>query len=130
VGWSTLRLAERYPDHFVSGSISRVTGSAAASRCPAGQRSFLRADLVDFCVCSTSRHSPGPPLRALSQSLAEDRPPRPALAWHAVFPVWLACGVFECRSNWRIYIEEMAIAIGLATGKTASCQPWLPRASR
>jgi hypothetical protein len=34
--------------------------------------------------------------------------------------------VFECRSNWRIYIEELAIAIGLATGKTASCQPWLP----
>ncbi len=129
VGWSTLRLAERYPDHFVIGvdqSSDRISRGKPLSL-PANAH-FQRADLVDFwrlfdeAGVRLARHyvlypNPWPKIGHLARR------------WHghAVFPDLLALGgVFECRSNWRIYIEELAIAIGLATGKTASCQPWLP----
>ena len=129
VGWSTLRLAERYPDHFVIGvdqSSDRISRGKPLAL-PANAL-FLRADLVDFWrllraadIC-LARHyvlypNPWPKIGHLARR------------WHghAVFPDLLALGgVFECRSNWRIYIEELAIAIGLATGKVTSCQPWLP----
>ena len=129
VGWSTLRLAERYPDHFVIGvdqSSDRI-GRGKPLALPANAL-FVRADLVDFWRL----------LRAADIRLARHYVlyPNPwpkighlARRWHghAVFPDLLALGgVIECRSNWRIYIEELAIAIGLATGKVASCQPWLP----
>lgn len=129
VGWSTLRLAERYPDHFVIGvdqSSDRI-GRGKPLVLPANAL-FVRADLVDFWRL----------LRAADIRLARHYVlyPNPwpkighlARRWHghAVFPDLLALGgVFECRSNWRIYIEELAIAIGLATGKVTSCQRWLP----
>jgi len=129
VGWSTLRLAERYPDHFVIGvdqSSDRI-GRGKPLVLPANAL-FVRADLVDFWRL----------LRAADIRLARHYVlyPNPwpkighlARRWHghAVFPDLLALGgVIECRSNWRIYIEELAIAIGLATGKVTSCQPWLP----
>ncbi len=129
VGWSTLRLAERYPDHFVIGvdqSSDRI-GRGKPLVLPANAL-FVRADLVDFWRL----------LRAADIRLARHYVlyPNPwpkighlARRWHghAVFPDLLALGgVFECRSNWRIYSEELAIAIGLATGKVTSCQPWLP----
>lgn len=129
VGWSTLRLAERYPDHFVIGvdqSSDRI-GRGKPLALPANAL-FVRADLVDFWRL----------LRAADIRLARHYVlyPNPwpkighlARRWHghAVFPDLLALGgVIECRSNWRIYIEELAIAIGLATGKVTSCQPWLP----
>ena len=129
VGWSTLRLAERYPDHFVIGvdqSSDRISRGKPLAL-PANAL-FLRADLVDFwrlldeAGVRLARHyvlypNPWPKIGHLARR------------WHghAVFPDLLALGgVFECRSNWRIYIEELAIAIGLVTGKVASCQPWLP----
>lgn len=129
VGWSTLRLAERYPDHFVIGvdqSSDRISRGKPLSL-PANAL-FLRADLVDFwrllgeAGVRLARHyvlypNPWPKIGHLARR------------WHghAVFPDLLALGgVFECRSNWRIYSEELAIAIGLATGKVTSCQPWLP----
>ena len=49
VGWSTLRLAERYPDHFVIGvdqSSDRISRGKPLSL-PANAH-FQRADLVDF----------------------------------------------------------------------------------
>jgi hypothetical protein len=107
VGWSTLRLAERYPDHFVIGvdqSSDRISRGKPLHCRPTP---FSCAPIWSISgVCSRGRCSPGPPLRALSQ-------PWPKIGhlarrWHghAVFPDLLALGgVFECRSNWRIYIE-------------------------
>ena len=44
---------------------------------------------------------------------------------HAVFPVWLQLGgELECRSNWRIYIEEMAQALTLLSGQPVAAEPW------
>ena len=37
----------------------------------------------------------------------------------SVFPSWLALGgKLECRSNWPIYIEEMALALTQLSGQT------------
>jgi tRNA (guanine-N7-)-methyltransferase len=43
--------------------------------------------------------------------------------WHAhpVFPfVPRLGGRLECRSNWNIYVEEFAVALGLLTGRELS----------
>ena len=43
--------------------------------------------------------------------------------WHAhpVFP-WIPRlgGVLECRSNWLVYIEEFALALEVAIGRTVA----------
>ena len=42
-----------------------------------------------------------------------------------MFPVWRELGgEVECRSNWRIYIEEMALALGWLSGQTVAAEPW------
>lgn len=129
VGWSTLRIAEQYPDHFVIGvdqSFDRISRGKPLTL-PANAV-FARADLVDFWrLLQTegihlARHyllypNPWPKIGHLARR------------WHghAVFPTVLALGgVLECRSNWRIYIEELAQAITLATGRPAQCEPWQP----
>jgi tRNA (guanine-N7-)-methyltransferase len=129
VGWSTLRIAEQYPDHFVIGvdqSFDRISRGKPLTL-PANAV-FARADLVDFwrllqtAGIHLARHyllypNPWPKIGHLARR------------WHghAVFPTVLALGgVLECRSNWRIYIDELAQAITLATGRLAQCEPWQP----
>ena len=129
VGWSTLRIAEQYPDHFAIGvdqSFDRISRGKPLTL-PANAV-FARADLVDFWrLLQTegvhlARHyllypNPWPKIGHLARR------------WHghAVFPTVLALGgVLECRSNWRIYIEELAQAITLATGRLVQCEPWQP----
>ena len=129
VGWSTLRIAEQYPDHFAIGvdqSFDRISRGKPLTL-PANAV-FARADLVDFwrllqtAGIHLARHyllypNPWPKIGHLARR------------WHghAVFPTVLALGgVLECRSNWRIYIEELAQAITLATGRLVQCEPWQP----
>ena len=80
---------------------------------------FVRADLVDFwrlmaeAGIRLARHyilypNPWPKIGHLARR------------WHAhpVFPfVPRLGGRLECRSNWHIYVEEFALAIGLLTGR-------------
>ena len=35
-------------------------------------------------------------------------------------------GVLECRSNWRIYVEEFCFAVNRLTIHTALCEPYAP----
>jgi len=116
VGLSTLHLASRYPDHFVIGidqSEDRLarnthwTGPEPLNLC------FVRADLVDYwrllleAGIFPARHyllypNPWPKIGHLARR------------WHghAVFPTIVALGGYiECRSNWRIYVEEFAAAL-------------------
>lgn len=124
VGWSSLQLARQYPDHFVLGvdqSEDRLArGKPGKAEWPANL-CFVRAELVDFWRLlrghgvQLSRHyilypNPWPKIGHLARR------------WHghAVFPDLLALGgVLECRSNWRIYLEEMAIALKLLSGRDA-----------
>lgn len=118
-GVSSILLAQRNPDCFVIGvdqSSSRLEtekGALPANLC------LVRADLVDYWRLLAehrirlARHclfypNPWPKIGHLSRR------------WHghAVFPVLPQLGgVIECRSNWRIYVEEFAFAMGLLLGR-------------
>lgn len=127
VGWSTLRIAEQFPDHFVLGvdqSSDRI-GRGKPMQLPANA-ALIRADLVDFWRLLAengvrlARHynlypNPWPKIGHLARR------------WqgHAVFPVWRDLGgELECRSNWSIYIEEMALALSLLSERTVLAERW------
>ncbi|RIX42040.1 MAG: SAM-dependent methyltransferase [Rhodocyclales bacterium GT-UBC] len=127
VGWSTLRIAEQFPDHFVLGvdqSSDRI-GRGKPMQLPANA-ALIRADLVDFwrllaeSGVRLARHynlypNPWPKIGHLARR------------WqgHAVFPVWRELGgELECRSNWQIYIEEMALALSLLSQQSVQAEPW------
>ena len=89
---------------------------------------FVRADLVDYwrllreAGIRPARHylfypNPWPKIGHLSRR------------WHGhpVFPSVLELGgVLECRSNWRIYVEEFCLSIGVLTGCEVCCEPFVP----
>lgn len=129
VGWSTARLAEAHPGHFVIGvdqSLSRLERGKPLAF-PANAV-LVRADLVDFWRLLAlhgirlARHfvlypNPWPKVGHLGRR------------WHghAVFPAWRELGgQIECRSNWRVYIEEMARALALLSGSEVVPESFLP----
>jgi tRNA (guanine-N7-)-methyltransferase len=127
VGWSTQRIAELYPEHFVFGVDQSVDRISRGRPLPMPKNALLiRADLVDFWRLLAenglrlARHynlypNPWPKIGHLARR------------WqgHAVFPVWRDLGgELECRSNWRIYIEEMAQALTLLTGQSVIAEPY------
>lgn len=134
VGWSTVQLARQWPDAFVLGvdqSSDRLgRGKEALGETPANM-ALIRADLVDFwrllveAGVRLQRHyllypNPWPKIGHLQRR------------WHGhpVFPALLALGgVLECRSNWDIYVQELALALEIATGRQAGPQPWEPEGS-
>lgn len=123
VGHSTIQIARQHPDHWVIGvdqSEDRLTRRKPYpdALLPTNMV-FVRADLVDFwrlldeAGLRLARHyllypNPWPKIGHLGRR------------WHAhpVFP-WIPRlgGLLECRSNWRVYMEEFALALGLATGR-------------
>ncbi len=131
VGESTLRLAMAYPDHFVIGvdqSEKRLTaGKDWWEGDMPGNFHWARADLVDVWrllqqdTVPVARHyvlypNPWPKIGHLGRR------------WqgHAVFPALAACGDYlECRSNWKIYIDEFAAALSMV-GRPASVEAWQP----
>jgi len=127
VGWSTQRLAERHPDHFVLGidqSLHRIERGKPAPM-PANA-ALLRADLVDFWRLLAENG-----IRLAAHYILYPNPwPKIghlARRWHGhpVFPVWRELGgQLECRSNWRIYIEEMALALGWLSKQPVAAETW------
>jgi tRNA (guanine-N7-)-methyltransferase len=128
VGWSTLHLAAAFPDHFVIGVDQSSDRIARGKPLPVPKNAVLvRADLVDFWRLLAeqgivlARHynlypNPWPKIGHLARR------------WHghAVFPVWRDLGgLIECRSNWRIYIEEMAYALGVLSGQAVAVEPYV-----
>ncbi|KAB2925223.1 MAG: SAM-dependent methyltransferase [Dechloromonas sp.] len=127
VGWSTQRIAETHADHFVIGLDQSLDRLSRGKPLPMpGNALLVRADLVDFWRLLAengirlARHynlypNPWPKIGHLARR------------WHghAVFPVWRELGgIVECRSNWRIYVEEMALALGWLSGQTVLAEPW------
>ncbi|AVR88386.1 tRNA (guanine(46)-N(7))-methyltransferase TrmB [Thauera aromatica] len=118
VGHSTIQLARQFPEHWVIGvdqSQDRLERRKPYPEALLPQNMvFVRADLVDFwrlleaAGVRLARHyllypNPWPKIGHLGRR------------WHAhpVFP-WIPRlgGVLECRSNWQVYIEEFALALG------------------
>ncbi|MDR0529626.1 MAG: methyltransferase domain-containing protein [Zoogloeaceae bacterium] len=118
VGWSSVTLARRHPDCFVLGvdqsahRLARGGKARAENAQDTGNLHFARADLVDFWRLLQMAN-----LKLRAQYLLYPNPwPKPAhlrRRWHGhpVFPVLLSLGGFlECRSNWKIYVDELAFA--------------------
>ncbi len=122
-GMSTIKLARQYPDHRVIGidqSAHRLAKSTRNSTLP-DNLIFLQGnceDLWRLCVEENllfEKHvllypNPWPKSVQLKRR------------WHGhpVFPVMPRLApVTELRSNWRLYLDEFAIAWQQLTGKTA-----------
>lgn len=129
VGLSTLHLATLHPDHFVIGidqSADRLGRNIHWSGPMPENCLRLRADLVDYwrlmleAGVRPARHyvlypNPWPKKQHLGRR------------WHGhpVFPAVVALGgEFECRSNWRIYIEECAAALTQLSGIAVRAEPF------
>ncbi|MGO0790971.1 tRNA (guanine(46)-N(7))-methyltransferase TrmB [Herbaspirillum seropedicae] len=131
VGLSTLHLASQYPDHFVIGidqSADRLARHTHWNGPEPVNLCFVRADLVDYWRLALqagvrpARHyllypNPWPKIGHLARR------------WqgHAVFPAIVALGgQIECRSNWRIYVEEFAAALSQLSGQRIQAEAWRP----
>ena len=130
VGHSTIQLARAYPDHWVIGVDQSEDRLVRRKPYPDAllprNMVFVRADLVDFwrllhaANLRLARHyilypNPWPKIGHLGRR------------WHAhpVFPfVPLLGGVLESRTNWRVYAEELAFALGVVLGREVACEPY------
>ena len=129
VGLSTLNLAQQFPDSFVIGidqSADRLARNTTWPGTLPDNYVLARADLVDFwrllleARIFPTRHyllypNPWPKKSQLSRR------------WHghAVFPVLLGLGgIIECRSNWKIYIDEFAAALQLLSGQAVAAESY------
>jgi len=129
VGESSIALARAFPDHYVIGvdqSEARLGRFEPASLPP--NLDLVRADLVDYwrlmhdAGVRLARHyllypNPWPKIGHLSRR------------WHGhpVFPTMLELGgVLECRSNWRIYVEEFCLAVNTLTQCRMACEEFVP----
>lgn len=130
VGLSTFNLAQQYPDHFVIGidqSADRLARNTQWAGAPPENLCFVRADLVDYWRLALAagvrpaRHyllypNPWPKIGHLARR------------WHghAVFPAIVQLGgQIECRSNWRIYIDEFAAALAQLRGQPVATEAYV-----
>lgn len=129
VGLSTLHLAAQFPDHFVISvdqSAHRLSRNVIWNAPLPSNFIRVRADLVDFwrlmlaSIVRPARHyilypNPWPKIGHLARR------------WHghAVFPTIVALGgELECRSNWKIYIEEFAAALSQLSNQAVGCEEY------
>lgn len=124
VGESTRILAQQYPDCFILGvdqSLYRLT-KGQKYQTPESNFALIRANLVDFwrLVVQTG-------VWVKKHYLLYPNPyPKPdqfKRRWHGhpVFPSLIQFGeTVELRSNWRIYVEEFALAFAIATSSSHS----------
>lgn len=129
VGLSTLHLAAQFPDHYVIGidqSADRLARNTMWTGAMPENCTWVRADLVDYwrllhaAGVRPARHyllypNPWPKIGQLARR------------WHghAVFPTVVALGGYlECRSNWRIYVEECAAALMQLTAATVIAEAY------
>ena len=129
VGLSTRHLASRHPGHFVIGvdqSADRLARNIPWEGIQPANFICVRADLVDYwrlMLASDVRPdkhfilypNPWPKIGHLARR------------WHGhpVFPTIVALGgEIECRSNWRIYVEEFAFALAQLSGAEVLPEPF------
>lgn len=119
VGLSTRQLATLHADHAVIG-IDRSADRLGRDHGPLADNALLvRADLIDFWRLALAAG-----WQLAHHYLLYPNPyPKAAhlkLRWHGhpVFPALLALGGrLEVRSNWRLYLDEFALATRQASGQ-------------
>ncbi len=121
VGLSTRHLASLNPLHFVIGVDQSADRLSRLHQSAPDLKNFItvRADLVDFWRLL---HKDGITLDYHYLLYPNPWPKKDQLRrrWHghAVFPTLLALGgTIECRSNWKIYVDEFAHALTSLTGQ-------------
>lgn len=128
VGLSTRMLARQHPDALVIG-VDRSADRLGRQHGDVPENALLvRADLVDFWRLA---HQDGWVLE--KHYLLYPNPyPKPGLLkqrWqgHPVFPYILKLkGTLELRSNWRIYVDEFAMAVARVTGERPGVRAFDP----
>ncbi len=127
VGMSTLRLAARFPSHFVLG-VDQSSDRLSRELRWEGARPIncltLRADLVDFWRLMLE-HQMHPAHHYLLYPNPWPKKAQLGRRWHGhpVFPTIVALGgVVECRSNWQNYVDEFAAALTQLTGKAVATE--------
>lgn len=129
-GVSTRRLERRHPEAVVVGvdrSAARLArGGAGQGPAAEGNVIWCRAELSTFWRLALDREWP-----VTGHYLLYPNPwPKAAhlqRRWHGhpVFPALLALGGrLELRSNWRLYVEEFATALGLLSGRRVAPEPY------
>ena len=139
-GHSSLQLATQFPRHLVLGidqspqrlgrGLLSVEQKQCLSKQPVslGNCMLLRAELADFWrLLSLSK------VRPEKITLFYPNPwPKPShfnRRWHGhpVFPTLLGLGAaIELRSNWKIYLQEFALAVGIVTGEQVQLEQLRP----
>lgn len=134
VGESSIALAKAFPDHYVIGvdqsesRLSRKSSGKSDYDVLPQNLDLVRANLVDYwrllhdAGIRLARHyllypNPWPKIGHLSRR------------WHGhpVFPAMLELGgVLECRSNWKIYVDEFCFAVERLTAQRVACTPFVP----
>lgn len=134
VGESSIALAKAFPDHYVIGvdqsesRLSRKSSGKSDYDVLPQNLDLVRANLVDYwrllhdAGIRLARHyllypNPWPKIGHLSRR------------WHGhpVFPAMLELGgVLECRSNWKIYVDEFCFAVERLTAHPVACEPYAP----
>ncbi|WP_129140400.1 tRNA (guanine(46)-N(7))-methyltransferase TrmB [Modicisalibacter coralii] len=128
VGLSSRELARRHPGHAVIG-IDRSADRLARDHGELPDNALLvRADLVDFWRLALAEGW-RPSHHYLLYPNPYPKASQLKLRWHghSVFPTLLALGGrLELRSNWRVYVEEFALATaeaGLAAPAVGAFAP-------
>lgn len=128
VGLSTRRLAAYYPDTFVIGidqSADRLQRVVRWQRPTPDNFITVRADLVDYWRLMQA-HGIHPQRHYLLYPNPWPKKQQLGRRWHGhpVFPAVVALGgQLECRSNWKTYIDELAMALRLLTGIEVGTEP-------
>ena len=123
---STLKLANSFPGCTVIGidkSEKRLAKTLQKVELPSNCH-IIRADLVGFWQLLLKDK-----ISLKAHNIFYPNPwPKPGhfkRRWHGhpVFPTLLSLGgLLELRSNWRVYVEEFAWAVELATGQSAEVE--------
>lgn len=130
-GVSSLHLATRFPGHFIIGvdqSADRLDRNVAWSGTWPSNFIKVRADLVDFwrLMQQAGIH---PDRHYLLYPNPWPKKHHVVRRWHGhpIFPTIVALGGhFECRSNWRIYIDECAAALNQLTAIGTETEQYFP----
>jgi tRNA G46 methylase TrmB len=129
VGLSTRKLAQQFADAFIIGidqSAHRLQRHPRWEGIEPSNFITVRADLVDFWQRMARAG-----IQPVQQYLLYPNPwPKKAQLqrrWHGhpIFPTLLRLGGhLECRSNWKTYIDEMALALRQLTGLEVLTEQW------
>jgi tRNA (guanine-N7-)-methyltransferase len=131
IGLSTMHLATQFPGHFVVGvdqSADRLARNVAWTGTLPSNLIKVRADLIDYwrLMLNANIH---PDRHYVLYPNPWPKKPHIGRRWHGhpIFPTIVALGGhFECRSNWRIYIDECTAALQQMTGIGVDTEAYLP----